>query len=391
VKIAFAMINCNRREGTARAVSEVAERLASRHEVHLFARKAEDIRLDLLQWHKIPGPAWPQAADFASYRFVSSSLLSRGRFDIVHSIGCNARAADVITIQNIQPAKKRILDKLAAGERISLPRRFTRWLYQKNTGAAEKQLYTHGEGRLPPFFLAASRGAAEDLRSHYDIGPARVRVVPNAADLDIFKGASEEKRRSWRRLNGISFTDVLLMFCGGDWTRKGLDYAIRALALIERPDVKLFVAGDDPNRARFRTLAHACGVAERVLFGGFRKDIADALAASDLFLFPSWYEAFSLATIEAAACCLPVVATRINGAEDFIQPGRTGEFIEHDPGKIAAVLKPLIRDASRRRWLGANARRSVEENYTWERVAALTESAYHEHLELARSKGVAKY
>jgi glycosyltransferase involved in cell wall biosynthesis len=109
--------------------------------------------------------------------------------------------------------------------------------------------------------------------------------------------------------------------------------------------------------------------------------VAEAMAASDLFLFPSWYEAFSLATIEAAACGLPIVASKINGAEDFVVPGDTGFFIEHDPEQIAEVLGRLVDSAADRIRMGANARRVVEQHYTWDQVAKLTEEAYFEYLE----------
>jgi UDP-glucose:(heptosyl)LPS alpha-1,3-glucosyltransferase len=168
------------------------------------------------------------------------------------------------------------------------------------------------------------------------------------------------------------------VFSGGEWSRKGLETAIRAIALL--PDAKLFVAGDDPDRGRFEELARSVGAAHRIRFGGFRHDIPTALAAGDVFLFPSHYEAFSLATIEAAACGLPIVATRINGTEDFIEPGRTGFFVDSDPQGIAGQLAILFEDSNLRERLGRNAREVVEKNYTWEHVASLTEEAY----ELAR-------
>ena len=117
-----------------------------------------------------------------------------------------------------------------------------------------------------------------------------------------------------------------------------------------------------------------------MVFGGFRKDVPVALASADIFLFPSWYEAFSLATIEAAACGLPVVATSINGTEDFIQPGINGDFVRSDPKHIAEVIGPLIADPERRAEMGRNARQLVEQNYTWDRVTLATEEAYQEYL-----------
>ena len=162
---------------------------------------------------------------------------------------------------------------------------------------------------------------------------------------------------------------------------KGLDLAIRALALLPDPKVKLFVAGEDADQPRFTALASGLGVGERVVFGGFCRNVATALAAADVFLFPSWYEAFSLATIEAAACGLPIVASRISGAEDFVRPGINGEFIEHHPEQIASLLRDVLRDRPKLIAMGLNARKDVEDNYTWDRVARMTEEAYLEYLE----------
>ena len=96
------MINCNRRDGSARAVNEVAEKLADRgHEVHLFARKAEDLDLSKIRWHKVPGVGWPEVADFLSYHVKVNRTIPRRYFDIIHGIGCNTLRANVITISRL--------------------------------------------------------------------------------------------------------------------------------------------------------------------------------------------------------------------------------------------------------------------------------------------------
>ncbi len=376
MRIALCMINCNRRDGSARAVNEVAERLAENHEVHLYARTVEDLDLGKVRWHRVAGLRWPEVADFASYYFSAGRMIARGSYDIVHSIGCNVPEADVITIQNVQPAKRKVLERFSGKEKVSIARRVTRELYLRVTSAAEHRLYTHRSGRRPPMFLPVSRGVEKELRAHYAIGPAQVRVIPNAADAAVFHPISDRERRQWRERNGIHEEAVMLIFSAGEWARKGLDDAIRGVARLARREVQLFVSGDDVDRERYRALSRELGVAEQVVFGGFRRDIATAMAAADVFLFPSWYEAFSLATIEAAACGLPVVATRINGTEDFIVAHVTGEFIEHDAEQIAAALRPLVDDAKLRRTMGDNARQLVGKSYSWDRVAAMTEEAY---------------
>jgi len=381
LRIAYDMINCNRRDGGARAVNEVAERTALKHDVHLFARRAEEIDFSHIQWHKMPGLSWPAILDFTTYYALSKIAISKRRFDIVHSVGINAKAANVITIPNIQPAKHEALSQLSERSQISVARIFTRWLYLETTTAIERKAYTDRPMRIPPLFLPISRGVEKDLRNHYDIGAAPVRVIPNAADTNVFKPLDQAERVRWRQANGFHPEDIILIFAGGEWTRKGLDIAIQSLGKIRNPQVKLFVAGHDADYCQFEHLAIEAGVKERVIFGGFRRDIPAALGASDIFFFPSRYEAFSVATIEAAACGLPVVASRINGAEDFITPGENGAFVEHDAGHAARVLQPLLENADMRKKMGKLARKSVESNYTWDRVAEMTENAYLEYLD----------
>jgi glycosyltransferase involved in cell wall biosynthesis len=379
MRIAYAMINCNRRDGSARAVNEVAERMAKRgHEVHLYARKAEDLDLDLVKWHRVLGPGWPEIADFYSYYLATNRLLAEQRYDIVHSIGVNTARANVFTIQNIQPAKIEILKRLGSEEKVSLPRQFTRWLYLTVTSAIEKKLYTAGPGKKSPTFLPVSRGVEVELRKHYVIGDAPVRIIPNAADVEKFCPLGSVERRAWRTEQGIPEDMPLAVFAGGEWARKGLHLAIQGLGKMRNRTLWLFVAGDDADRDRFKQMAKDVGVADRVVFGGFRKDVEKAMGAADLFLFPSYYEAFSLATIEAAACGLPIVATKINGTEDFIVPGETGAFVKHDPADIAVVLDRLMSDPQRLAEMGKAARRRVEQEYTWDRVTDMTEAVYQE-------------
>jgi UDP-glucose:(heptosyl)LPS alpha-1,3-glucosyltransferase len=365
------MINCNRRDGSARAVCEVVERLADcGHELHVFARKVEDLDLEKICWHRVPGPGWPEVADFWSYHQLANRMLRNNNFDIVHSIGCNTLMANVITIQNIQPAKQKILREFRSVENISPLRKFTRWLYLKTTAAAEKKLYTNARRKI---FLPVSRGVEAELRSHYNIGTQPVKIIPNAADCEVFHPISSADRVAWRRSFGIGAGEPLAIFSGGEWARKGLDLAISAVGMT--PELKLFVAGEDVDRARFEKQA-AREAPGRIIFGGFCKDVARVMASGDLFLFPSRYEAFSLATIEAAACGLPIIASRINGTEDFIQEGVNGQFLPFDAERIAGILRALLKEPQRLQSMGACARKSVLENYTWDEVANRTEKAY---------------
>jgi hypothetical protein len=83
-------------------------------------------------------------------------------------------------------------------------------------------------------FLPVSRGVAAELTKHYDIGPAQVRIVPNAADTTRFKPISAEARKTWREKNNVPQDQLMAIFAGGEWARKGLDFAIQAMGLSQR-------------------------------------------------------------------------------------------------------------------------------------------------------------
>jgi UDP-glucose:(heptosyl)LPS alpha-1,3-glucosyltransferase len=115
-------------------------------------------------------------------------------------------------------------------------------------------------------------------------------------------------------------------------------------------------------------------VSGRLRFFGPRVDVERFYQASDVFVFPTQYETFSLVAYEAAATGLPVVATRVSGIEDLVVDGRTGFVVRRDTEDIAAALLQLVQAQVRSR-IGAEARSRATE-YTWQRSVASVLSAY---------------
>ena len=104
---------------------------------------------------------------------------------------------------------------------------------------------------------------------------------------------------------------------------KGIDVAVKALAQLPE-DVVLWVVGDGPEQGNLQALAQDLGLGQRVRFLGPRRNVEPFLQAADCALCPSvWAEAAGLVNLEALACGLPVVASRIGGIPEFIEDGRT--------------------------------------------------------------------
>jgi glycosyltransferase involved in cell wall biosynthesis len=388
MKIAYVVINANRREGTSRAVVEVAERLGQRHEVVVYSRTAENVNTSVIEWRPIHAPSWPDVAEFEGFRLLTEHKLRHASFDIIHSAGCNVRYADVYAIQTVHPAKMAATEALARNTNIGMLRRFTRNLYDRRVVSEEQKCYRSRNERGLIGFLPVSRGTMNELRGHYDVGDCPIEIIPNAADTELFHPRLREKARDTiRRDWGCDHSHVVFLFAGGEWRRKGLELAIESFAKARSKKSILVVAGNDPQAGEFRELSGRLGVDDRIRWLGFRKDIAQLYAAADVFLFPSAYEAFSLATIEAASTALPVVMCDISGAHELLGDGQGGMIVSRDAYDLARAIDDYAASEELRSRHGREARAKVERDFTWDLITQRTEIFYQGLLAARGSAG----
>ena len=116
---------------------------------------------------------------------------------------------------------------------------------------------------------------------------------------------------------------------------------------------------------------------QRIRWLGVQREVAPLYAMADAFVLPTSYETFSLATFEAAASGLPLLATPVNGISELLQPGVNGFFIDRRPETVSRALGELSADRPRMLEMGRAARRSSL-RFSWENTVA-------RHLEVYRS------
>jgi glycosyltransferase involved in cell wall biosynthesis len=202
-------------------------------------------------------------------------------------------------------------------------------------------------------------------------------VIPNGADLEIFTPTNRELYRDNVRMHlGMSPSDFVLVFSGGDWRRKGVDLLFEAIRLIDDPTVKLLVVGHDRSDCDLRGLPEKLGIDSRVVFAGFRSDVERYYAAGDLFVFPTSYEAFSLASIEAAASGLPVLISDVSGAKELVGDQRSGAIIRRDPAEIARTVLDYRSTPSKLLTSSFAARLQVETEFNWDTITQRTLALY---------------
>ncbi|HVQ55710.1 MAG TPA: N-acetyl-alpha-D-glucosaminyl L-malate synthase BshA [Pyrinomonadaceae bacterium] len=134
-------------------------------------------------------------------------------------------------------------------------------------------------------------------------------------------------------------------------------------------NVRLIMVGDGPERSAVFYRAEQTGVSDNTIFVGKQGNIPDYLGVSDIFLLPSELESFGLAALEAQACELPVIATRIGGIPEVVSDGETGFLSEiGDVEKMAADTIKLLRDHDTRRAFGKRGREMAVERYSTEKI-----------------------
>ncbi len=237
--------------------------------------------------------------------------------------------------------------------------------------------------------ICASEGERELLVGVYGVQPERLEVVPCGVDLDLFRPLNQRYAR--RRLS-LPLEEPIVLFVGRIEPLKGIDILLRAVAQLDSHLCLLVVGGDEqdaPRRADLRSLASTLGIEDRVQF-------VDAVPhhqlplyynAADACVIPSHYESFGLVALEAMACGVPVVASRVGGLQDTVRDGQTGYLVPWQlPEPFAERLALILGNGELRRSLGLIARSAVE-RFRWSEVAARVETIYHELV--GRQRGVA--
>jgi UDP-glucose:(heptosyl)LPS alpha-1,3-glucosyltransferase len=194
-----------------------------------------------------------------------------------------------------------------------------------------------------PLIVAPAERTKREIMDHYRVAPERIRVVRTGVDRERFHpGLRDLHRDRVRRELGVPAEAPVAVFVGSGFHRKGLAWAIRALARLGSQGAYLLVAGRG-EKGPYGRLAVEEGLGERVRLLGPRADVEALYGASDVFLLPTLYDPCSNATLEALASGLAVVTTEANGASEAVVPGRSG-IVLRDPFDLEALAR-AVREA----------------------------------------------
>jgi starch synthase len=291
----------------------------------------------------------------------------------------------VVTAHSLEPMRPWKAEQLGGGYQVSS------W--------AERTAFEAAAG-----VVAVSAGMREDiLRSYPSLDPARVHIVHNGIDSQLWRADRSPEARATVERHGVDPARPSVVFVGRITRQKGLPYLLRACAELPR-DVQLVLCAGAPDTPEI--MAEVEGLMEglRAERDGVvwiadmlpRAEVIALLSHGTVFACPSVYEPLGIVNLEAMACELPVVATATGGIPEVVVDGETGwlvpiEQVQDGTGTpvdsdrfvadLATALTNAVADPARASAFGAAGRRRAVESFSWASIGDRTLDVYRAVLE----------
>ncbi|OUS15923.1 hypothetical protein A9Q88_09220 [Gammaproteobacteria bacterium 50_400_T64] len=249
--------------------------------------------------------------------------------------------------------------------------------------------YAQLMGELSDHVVAVSESVASTLSSH--IPTQKLQVIHNGLELQTFDHALNQQSNNFRAELGIESSDILIAAVGRIAPDKGFDYLLDAARQVlgnTSGNIHFIVVGSEENQAHAAELKQKIidyDISKHFHFLGFRDDVPDILATSDVFVLSSRKEGHPYVMLEAMASKCAIVACNCAGVEETIDEGETGFIVpigDHDA--IARQLRLLIDDAPLRTKLAGAARNKIVSSFTADKTANSLIEAYENLLAMPR-------
>lgn len=316
--------------------------------------------------HSVTIPNGPVAGHRSAIRRLRE-IVTAGRYDVVHAHGLRAGIDAALASRGLCPVVLTVHNLV----------------HPDVAGRARYLLYRRAEGlavRLADHTFAVSREIASHLRS------------PKVEVLYLGIGDAPPIRRDAAIVRdelGVGGDERLVVTASRLAPQKALPVMLEALAAVEVPWV-LAVLGTGPQEAELRDAAARLGIADQVRWLGFRDDVADYIAAGDVFCLSSVWEGVPLAAQEAILLGVPIVATAVGGMPELVEDAVTGRLVPpRDPGSLAAALGQVLASGALRKTFADGARERLRERFSTDRMLARLGAEYRERAR-SRSAGTAR-
>ncbi|HKT80925.1 MAG TPA: N-acetyl-alpha-D-glucosaminyl L-malate synthase BshA [Vicinamibacterales bacterium] len=363
--------------GSGIIATELGKRLVARgHLVHVLSSDMP-VRLGLFQpglsFHRVETPSYPLFREPQYLLSLASKIVQVARaerLDIVHAHYAIPHATAAYLARQI----------LASTRDACVPRVITTLHGTDITLLGADRSYSE----TVRFSIDQSDGVtavSNSLKSDTlrELGVTRdIRVIPNFIDCSVYRRSEVLGVRERLAPGGEHVVVHVSNFRPVKRVTTVIDVFARVRSKVP---AKLLMIGDGPDMGEAAKLAHALGIQHDVEFLGEQGQVVPILSVADAFLLPSEQESFGLAALEAMACGVPVVASKVGGLPEVIQDGVTGFLhpLGDLEGMAASTLK-LLTDRSMRDRMAEAARGSATGQFCDDRIVPQYERYYEEIL-----------
>jgi len=328
------------------------------HEVH-FISYSQPFRLSGrdggIFYHEVPVSSYP-LFEFPPYDLALASRMAEvaefNGLDLLHVHYAIPHSVSALLARQMLAARGRRLPfvttlhgtdiTLVGLDRSYLP--ITRYAIQESDGVTSISSYLKDE-----------------TLHHFDV-TRPIEVVPNFVNCNVYAPIDDEVQRQMGRRKLACEGEAILMHLSNFRPVKRVVDVVKVFAQIVREiPARLVLVGDGPERSAAEWLAHDLGIHQKIHFMGKQEQVNELLPLADLILMPSELESFGLAALEAMACKVPAIATRVGGVPELIDDGVTGLLF--DVGNVdamAAGALSLLRDRDRLQQMREAARNTAK-------------------------------
>ncbi len=192
-----------------------------------------------------------------------------------------------------------------------------------------------------------------------------IEVIPNFVNCDVYTPYADEAVRAEARKRLAKPGEAVLIHLSNFRPVKRVMDVVRVFArVVQELPAKLVLVGDGPDRSGAEWLAHDLGIQDKILFMGKQERVNELLPLADVMVLPSQLESFGLAALEAMACRVPAIATRVGGVPELIDNGVSGLLYEvGDVEGMAAGAIALLTDRDRLEVMRDAARKTARTRF----------------------------
>jgi glycosyltransferase involved in cell wall biosynthesis len=288
-------------------------------------------------------------------------FVMRKRYELVHFHGASLPL--VICLPLLKLLKKKVVAKVLASR------------LGTEAGSLKGRYFFFGDivayiMKKVDSFIAISQEIVDGLKGD-GICTEKIKRITNFVDTARFSPANEDERERLKKMLSLEGKFVI-NFTGRIVARKGIDILINTFAKNKEllSSAIFIIAGTGPDEGRIKNLVLELGINENVRFLGHTSEPVKYYQTSDIFVLPSFAEGMPNSLLEAMACGLPAVASKIGGVVDIVEDGKSGILFDSgDVSGLASAMIKLLNDAELRQRLGDEARKRIVEGFSIDRIA----------------------